>query len=131
MSRARAAKASLEENTTMIAMHKPSRTTGIEKCHPSELPAEFYAVTNRWTGSVNGKLMVIYAGALRHNPSKGVLVMRVLPDDGKRIAGKHCTVPANGGALTILDRRHDSLLIGMANGGSFWFQIPTSLRRAA
>ncbi|HXW51165.1 MAG TPA: hypothetical protein VEJ41_04170 [Candidatus Acidoferrales bacterium] len=115
----------------MIEFRKRTATKGIEKCHPAELPAEFYNVTNRWSGSVNGKLIIIYAGSLRHNPAKGVLVMRTLPDDSKRIAGKHCTVPTNRGSLFILESQGTRLLIGMADGGSFWFEIPNALRHAA
>jgi hypothetical protein len=115
----------------MIEFRKRASTKGIEKCHPAELPAEFYNLTNRWSGSVSGKLTIVYAGALRHNPSKGVLILRTLPDDSKRIAGKHCTVPANSGALTILESRANRLLIGLERGGSFWFEIPGALRRAA
>jgi hypothetical protein len=115
----------------MIEFRRRASTKGIEKCHPAELPAEFYRLTNRWSGSVNGKLTILYAGALRHNPAKGVLILRVLPDDSKRIAGKHCTVPTNRGALTILESRGNRLLIGMEQGGSFWFELPGALRRAA
>ncbi len=115
----------------MIAMRKSGSTQGIEKCHAAELPPEFYILTNRWSGSVHGQLTTIYAGALRHNPSKGVLVMRTVPADSKRLAGKHCTVPTNRGALTILESRGNHLRIGMADGGHFWFEIPNALRRAA
>lgn len=115
----------------MIEFRKHLSPKGIEKCHPAELPAEFYRLTNRWSGSIDGKLTIVYAGALRHNPGKGVLVMRTLPEDSKRIAGKHCTVPTNRGALTILESRGNRLLIGMELGGSFWFEIPGALRNAA
>ena len=82
-----------------------------------------------WRGIIDGGKLTIdfYAGALRHNPGKGVLVIRTLPEDSKRIAGKHCTVPTNRGALTILESRGNRLLIGMELGGSFWFEIPGAL----
>jgi hypothetical protein len=114
----------------MIEFRKASMK-GIEKCNPAELPAEFYILSNRWTGVVNGKLTIVYAGALRHNPKKGVLVARTLPQDAKRIAGKHCSVPAGCGALTILESRGTRLLIGSDSGGRFWFEVPGSLRLAA
>jgi hypothetical protein len=115
----------------MIEFRKSGSTRGIERCHPAELPPEFYSLNNRWTGTVNGKLTIIYAGALRHNQAKGVLVMRTLPADLKRIAGKHLTVPTDRGALTILESRGNRLLIGSQDGGRFWFEVPGSLHAAA
>jgi hypothetical protein len=115
----------------MIEFRKSASTRGIEKCHPAELPPEFYCLTNRWTGSVRGKLTIVYAGSLRHNPERGVLIMRTLPNDSKRIAGKQLPVASTHGALTILGSRDGRLLIGSADGGRFWFAIPGSLRIAA
>jgi hypothetical protein len=118
------------EQNVMLEFRKGS-TRGIERCSPVELPAEFYSLTNRWTGTVNGKVTIVYAGALRHNPAKGVLVVRTLPMDAKRIAGKHCSLPTDGGALTILESRGSRLLIGCESGERFWFDVPGSLRAAA
>lgn len=115
----------------MIAFKKSASTQGIEKCHPAELPPEFYALTNRWTGIVNGKHTTIFAGALRHNQTKGVLVLRSLPADSKRVGGRHCTVPANSGALRIVERQGNRLLISMQRGGYFWYDLPIALRQAA
>ena len=114
----------------MIAFKKPS-THGIEKCHKSELPVEFYDLTNKWSGTVEGQHVTVYAGALRHNQAKGILVLRTLPRDSRRIGGKHCVVPQNCGALEIVESRGARLRIAMANGGFFWFEIPRTLRAAA
>ena len=106
-------------------------TYGIQKCHPSELAPEFYRMTNCWRGSINGKHVSVYAGALRHNPAKGVLIMRTLPADTRRIGGRHCSIPADSGALEITEVRGNRLRIAMANGGCFWFELPQSLRQVA
>lgn len=106
-------------------------TYGIEKCHPSELAPDFYKMKSRWRGIVDGRHVAIYAGALRHNPAKGVLVMRTLPSDSRRIGGRHCSIPAESGALQIVEVRGNRLRITMDNGGSFWFEIPRTLRTAA
>ncbi len=115
----------------MISFKKPGSSLGIEKCHPAELPVEFYSLTNRWSGVVDGRHLTVYAGALRHNPAKGVLVLRRLPADSKRIGGKHCMVPRDSGALEIVECRSNRLRIAMANGGHFWFELPHALRKAA
>lgn len=110
---------------------KTSAAYGIEKCHPAELAPEFYKMKNRWRGSIDGRLVSVYAGALRHNPTKGVLVLRTLPVDSRRLAGRHCPIPANSGALEIAEIRGNRLRIAMENGGSFWFELPAALRKVA
>lgn len=115
----------------MISFQKPTSLRGVERCNSSELPAEFYRLTNKWSGMVEGRQVIVYAGSLRHNPDKGVLVLRTLPLDSRRIGGKHCTVPQDGGVLEIVESRGTQLRIAMAKGGSFWFEIPQGLRKAA
>jgi hypothetical protein len=115
----------------MISFKKSASTQGIEKCHPAELAAEFYSLTNKWSGVIGGRHVSVYAGCLRHNQARGVLVLRTLPSDSRRISGKHCTVPQDGGALEIVESRGVRLRIAMAKGGSFWFEIPQGLRKAA
>ncbi len=104
---------------------------GVERCNPAELPPEFYKLNNKWSGMVDGHLVTVYAGSLRHNQAKGVLVLRTLPADSRRVSGKHCTVPEDGGALEIVETRGTRLRIAMAKGRSFWFEIPRGLRAAA
>ena len=106
-------------------------TYGIEKCHPNELAPEFYRMTNCWRGTLDGKHVTVFAGALRHNPDKGVLILRTLPADSRRIGGRQCTIPAGSGALEITEVRGNRLRIAMANGGCFWFELPASLRQVA
>jgi hypothetical protein len=115
----------------MISFKKFASTRGIEKCHRAELPAEFYSLTNKWNGVADGRHVTVYAGCMRHNPDKGVLVLRTLPSDSRRVSGKHCTVPENSGALEIVESRGSSLRIRSASGLQFWFEIPQSLRTAA
>ena len=115
----------------MMSFRKSAIVAGVEKCGPTELPTEFYRITNKWTGTVEGRHLTVYAGSLRHNPAKGVLVMRTLPLDSRRLSGRHCTVPHNGGALEIVESRGTRLRIAMANGGSFWFEIPRRQSLAA
>ena len=110
---------------------KTSTTYGITKCHPAELGQEFYQLCNRWQGIVDGKHVTVYAGALRHNPARGVLLMRSLPADSRRLGGRHCRIPPNCGALEIIEVRGNRLRVAMANGGDFWFEIPAALRQAA
>ena len=109
---------------------KTANTYGIEKCHPSELAPEFYKMNNRWRGVIDGKHVTLYAGALRRNPEKGVLVLKTLPTDSRRI-GRHCSIPADCGMLEIVEVRGNRLRIAMSRGGSFWFEIPATLRQAA
>ena|SRR5579872_3987605 len=106
-------------------------TYGIQKCHPAELAPDFYKMRNCWKGVVDGKQVIVYAGALRHNAAKGVLVMRTLPTDSRRIGGRHCVIPAGSGALQIVEVRASRLRISMEKGGSFWFEIPGALNKAA
>lgn len=115
----------------MMKFRKSVRLAGVERCGFGELPAEFYRITNKWSGVVEGRHVTVYAGSLRHNPDKGVLVMRMLPLDIRRIGGRHCTVPQNGGALEIVECHGTRLRIAMANGGSFWFEIPRRQSLAA
>ena len=115
----------------MISFKKFASTHGVEKCHPAELPAEFYSLTNKWSGAVDGRRVTVYAGCLRHNPAKGVLVLRTQPADGKRISGKHCTVPENSGAFEIIESSGSRLRIRSASGKQFWFEIPRRLPTAA
>lgn len=110
--------------TKMMTFGKPAMLAGLEKCGPGELPPEFYRINNKWSGTVEGRRVTVYAGSLRHNPAKGVLVMRTLPLDSRRMGGRHCTVPENGGAFEIVESRGTRLRIAMGNGGSFWFEIP-------
>jgi hypothetical protein len=115
----------------MISYKKFISTHGIEKCHPAELPVQFYALTNKWSGTIDGRRVTVYAGCMRHNQTKGVLVLRTLPADSKRVSGKHCTVPENSGALEIVESDGSRLRIRSASGKQFWFQIPQTLRTAA
>jgi hypothetical protein len=115
----------------MISLKKSPPMHGVEKCHSTELPVEFYRLTNKWSGIVEGRHVTVYAGCLRHNPAKGVLVLRTLPTDSHRVSGKHCTVPQDGGVLEIVESRGTRLRIAMAKGGSFWYEIPVALRTAA
>ena len=115
----------------MMSFRKSAMLVGVEKCGPTELVPEFYRITNKWSGTVEGRHVTVYAGSLRHNPAKGVLVMRTLPLDSRRVGGRHCTVPENGGALEIVESRGTRLRIEMANGGSFWFEIPRRVSLAA
>lgn len=115
----------------MISLRRSASMHGVEKCHPAELPTEFYVLRNKWSGVVDGRHVTVYAGCLQHNKSKGVLVLRTLPGDSRRISGKHCTVPEDRGALEIVESRGTRLRIAMAKGGSFWFEIPLGLRKAA
>ena len=115
----------------MIPFKKFISTQGIEKCHPAELPAEFYMLTNKWSGAIDGRRVTVYAGCLRHNPTKGVLVLRTLPADSRRVSGKHCTVPENSGAFEIVESGRAKLRIRLASGKHFWFEIPHPLCRAA
>ena len=115
----------------MISFKKFISTHGIEKCQSAELPAEFYSLTSKWSGAVEGRRVTVYAGCLRHNPTKGILVLRTLPADSKRVSGKHCTVPENSGALEIVESNGSRLRIRSASGKQFWFEIPRTLRRAA
>lgn len=115
----------------MMSFRKPSVLAGVEKCGSTELPAEFYRIVNKWSGTVEGRHVTVYAGCLRHNPAKGVLVMRTLPLDSRRVGGRHCTVPQNAGALEVVESHGTRLRIAMASGGSFWFEIPRRDRLAA
>jgi hypothetical protein len=115
----------------MISFKKFISTHGIEKCHSAELPAEFYSLTNKWSGSVDRQRVTVYAGCLRHNRLKGVLVLRTLPLDIRRVSGKHCTVPENSGPLEIVESNGSKLRIRSASGRQFWFEIPQTLRSAA
>ena len=115
----------------MISFKKFISTHGIEKCHSAELPAEFYRLTTKWSGALEGRHVTVYAGCLRHNPAKGVLVLRTLPADSKRVGGKHCTVPENSGALEIVESSGSGLRIRSASGKQFWFEIPQTLGKAA
>jgi hypothetical protein len=118
--------------TSVIAFKKPGISmSGIEKCHPSELPSEFYNLTNKWSGTIDGQRVIVYAGCMRHNRTKGVLVLRRLPADARHVSGKHCTVPEHGGVLEIIESRGTRLRIAMAKGGSFWFEIPGGYSEAA
>ena len=114
-----------------MSFRRSHALAGVEKCGPTELPAEFYRISNKWSGSVEGRHVTVYAGCLRHNPDKGVLVMRTLPLDSRRVAGRHCAVPHNAGALEIVESHGARLRIAMANGGSFWFEIPRRASLAA
>jgi hypothetical protein len=115
----------------MIQFRKAASMSNVERCGARELPPEFYRINNKWTGWVDGQRVTVYAGSLRHNPAKGVLVLRCLPHDSRRIGGKHCTVPQNGGALEIVECRGARLRVAMAKGGSFWFEVPRGLGVAA
>ena len=115
----------------MIDFRKQFTHAGVTRCSPRELPMEFYRVTSKWSGVVDGQRVTVYAGAYSHNPAKGVLVLRALPLDGHRVAGKHCTVPQDRGALEIVESKGTRLRIAMAKGGSFWFEIPRGERGAA
>lgn len=115
----------------MLSFKKSLTTQGIERCHRSELPAEFYSLVNKWSGIVAGRHVMVYAGSLTHNPGKGVLLARTLPSDSRRIGAKHLAVPSDCGALQIVESRGSRLRIAMARGGSFWFEVSPALRAAA
>ena len=106
-------------------------TYGIHKCHPNELAPEFYRMTNCWRGNIGGKHVTLYAGVMRHNPAKGVLVLRTLPSDSRRLSGRQCNVATNSGALEIVEVRGDRLCVAMANGGNFWVQVASAAQMAA
>jgi len=106
-----------------MATHMNARG-GINACADDILAPDFYRFNSRWDGVVNGQRVTVFAGCLRGNPKQGVMLVRSLPKDEARKAGRHIDGPAGSGSLRLVGWAKNRLKVLAENGDSVWFEVP-------
>jgi hypothetical protein len=98
--------------------------SGISGCADDAVAPEFYRFNSRFDGIVNGQRVTVFAGSLRGDPLKGVLLVRALPADEGRRGGRHIGGPAGCGTLRLVGWTGTRLKTIASNGDAIWFDVP-------
>jgi hypothetical protein len=101
-------------------MHYPA---GISVCTDDAVAPEFYRFNSRWDGMLRGQRVTVFAGSLRGDPSKGVLLVHTLPKDTSRRYGRHVAGPADCGSLRLVGWSGNRLKLLAENGESIWYAL--------
>jgi len=98
---------------------------GIAKCgHDAAEPA-YYHFNSRFDGVIGGQRVTVFAGALRGDPTQGVLLVRALPADGKR-RGRQINGPAGAGTLKLVGSKNGRMQVLAQRGDSIWVDLPAA-----
>jgi len=98
---------------------------GIAGCSDDAASPEFYRFNSRWDGIVHGQRVTVFAGSLRADPARGVLLVKAMPKDGNR-RGRHFDGPKGSGSLTLVGWAGGRLKLLAENGDSVWFEVPVN-----
>lgn len=100
--------------------------SGIIESGLAPLPGALYAIANQWHGNLNGRHVIVYAGALRRQPSVGVLVVSALSLDGTAGAAPQVLTLPGSGAARIASAAGTTLTVATASGRVLPFQVPSN-----
>ncbi|MFN2589953.1 MAG: hypothetical protein ABR518_04210 [Actinomycetota bacterium] len=74
-----------------------------------EYPSSEYVFANRWTGTIGGRHVTVYAGSHAADPNQGVLLMMTVSLDLTRVRATAYTSPTPVGSLWISGRHGGTL----------------------
>ena len=100
--------------------------SGIIASGLAPLPGAVYDFANQWHGNLNGRHVIVYAGALRRQPSQGVLVVTSFSLDGTAGAAPQVLTLPGSGAVRIASAAGTTLTVATASGRTLPFRVPTN-----
>ncbi len=80
-------------------------------------------IENRWQGKMANQTIVVHAGHLRADPSRGVLVLLSFPRDEDRRSGRYIFPPKPDGSLRIIGFTGSHLNVKSVSGAMYWFSL--------
>jgi len=112
---------------TKAGRPSPGATPGWEKGIVSndESPSADYVVRNRWSGTVRGKQVVVFAGASASDAAQGVVLVQQRSDDGSADAPQPYVTPSKAGAVHVVAVQGTRLTLEADDGTSFAFDVAT------
>ncbi|HXM17274.1 MAG TPA: hypothetical protein VN934_00520 [Candidatus Tumulicola sp.] len=84
-------------------------------------------IANRWQGVLSNQSVVVHAGHLRNDPTRGVLVLLSFPRDKDRRSGRYIFAPRRSGSLRIVGSNGSHLNIKSASGETYRFSLPDAI----
>jgi len=92
--------------------------------HAKERVSHDLVIANQWQGPIANQNMVVHAGHLRAEPTRGVLVLQSFPRDKNRRSGRYIFAPKRSGSLRIVGSAGSSINIKSASGQQYRFSLP-------
>jgi hypothetical protein len=87
-----------------------------------EFPSADYRFVNRWTGTVGGRHVTVYAGGYAADPSRGLLLVMSVSRDLKDVQAREYPAPGRG-PVRIVAQRALRLSLVAADGARLGFDV--------
>ena len=87
-----------------------------------EFPSADYRFVNRWTGTVRGRHVTVYAGSYAADPSRGLVLVMTVSLDLKDVEVREYPAP-HGGPLRIVAQRGLRLSLVAPDGAGLGFEV--------
>lgn len=104
---------------------EPPWPTGIIESGQAPYPGSLYRFSNQWHEVVGGEHAIVYAGALREDPSQGIVAVAFTALDVTSPAaeGGVYETPVRAGAVRIVAATPDGLALEAADGTLLTFSL--------
>jgi hypothetical protein len=90
-----------------------------------ESPSRDYLVRNRWGGTVQGRQVVVFAGASASDATRGVVLVQVVSADGGSSPPRAFDTPSASGAVHVVAAHGSRLTLAADEGARFVFNVAT------
>jgi hypothetical protein len=89
-----------------------------------EFPSADYRFVNRWTGTVDGRHVTVYAGSYAADPARGLVLVMSVSRDLTDVEAREYPVPGTG-PLRIVAQRRLQLALTAEDGARMGFDVVT------